>query len=323
MALKNKIILVTGGTGFIGAAVVNKLLAEGYFVNIIFHPKDDTWRINDLSRCKIFKLDLRNFSETERIIKAINPEIIFHIAGIITPKRDKESVHKLYSINLDITRNLILALDDIEYELFINTGSGNEYGNNIPPFNEAVYEKPRTPYGTSKLAATSFCNMIAESLEKPIVTVRPFLIYGPTQILTALIPSLIFSAIEKRNISLSPCEQTRDFIFIDDVADVYLKLAKNADRVKSMGIFNIGSGKETQLIKVVNLITKRFHNAPFFVGKVPYRLGETMKYYSSIQKINELINWSPQWSIKDGINKTIDWWINNRDIWIKFKDLWV
>ena len=155
------------------------------------------------------------------------------------------------------------------------------------------------------------------------LTVRPFLIYGPKQVMTALIPSLIFSAIENRDISLTSCEQTRDFIYIDDVADAYLELAKNSQKVKKMGIFNIGSGKETQLLEVVNLIKRRFNNSYFLIGKNPYRAGETMSFYSSIKKITELIRWSPKWSLEEGINATIDWWLNNKKIWVKYENIWM
>jgi len=323
MDLRVKSILVTGGTGFIGAALVNKLISEGCHVNIISLPKDPIWRIDDISKCKLYEADLRNPSEAEKTIKKIQPEIIFNLAGIIDTQLTKETINQVFSINLDATRNLLIALSEYDYDLFIHTGTGNEYGNMKPPFNETDRENPISPYSASKIATTYFCEMMARVYEKPIITVRPFLIYGPKQISRSLIPSLIYSGIQDKKLSLTPCEQTRDFIFIEDVVDAIISLANNSKKIKNLGIFNVGSGKETKILEVIELIRKKLKSANFLIGDKPYRPGETMRHYSSIDKIKKVINWVPKWSLEDGINITIDWWLNNKNIWIKYKQIWV
>ncbi|MFX1311126.1 MAG: NAD-dependent epimerase/dehydratase family protein [Promethearchaeota archaeon] len=321
MNLKNKEILVTGGTGFIGSAIVNKLINMNCKVNIISLPDDYVWRIEKKEECKFFYVNLLNFNETLKCIKAINPEIIFHLAGIVTPETDFKTIQKAFSVNFDGTKNLILSLNDLDYDLLINTGTGNEYGGNISPLKESERENPVTPYSASKVAGTYFCEMIATVYNQPIITVRPFLTYGPKQLAKFFVPWLIYCAIEKKEISLTQCQQTRDFVYIDDIADAYVLLAENVDKVRSKGIFNIGSGKETKLIDIVNIIKNRFNSAKIRIGEQPYRKGESMRFYSSIDKITELIGWAPKWTIEDGINKTIDWWLNNKDVWNRYKDI--
>jgi len=323
MDLKYKKILITGGTGFIGSEVVNKLINHGCEVNIISMPGDLTWRIEDISKCNLFYTNLLNSLETEKCLKEIRPEIIFHLAGIIDTGVNKESINTVFSLNLEATKNLLMALNGYDYELFINTGSGNEYGNKEPPFHEDDRENPTSPYSASKIAQTYFSRMISNVYGKPIITVRPFLIYGPKQISRSLIPSLIYSGIERKKISLTACEQTRDFIYIEDVADAYISLAKNMKKIINQGTFNIGSGNGTQILEIVNIIKEQFKDTRFFMGDKPYRQGEIMNHYSSIEKIKTIINWTPKWTIKEGITSTIKWWQNNFDRWKKYEHLWV
>ena len=322
MNLKDKKILVTGGTGFIGSAIVNKLINQGCFVNIFFLSKKFIWRVEDKSNCKFFRFDLRNPYKVKRFIQNLKPEIIFHLAGDINPIRDLNYLNKSFSTNFNGTKNLLQSLNKYEYDLFINTGSGEEYGNINIPFKETDREKPVSPYSASKVATTYLCQMLANTFDKPIITVRPFLAYGPKQISRGFIPSLIFSGIEKKKIALTLCEQTREFLYIDDLVDAYISLANNFKKVRKMGIFNLGTEKEIKLLDIVNLIRKKLKDTKFMIGDRPYKAGEPMHFCASIDKINKAIGWAPKWNFEDGINITIKWWQNNRDIWIKYKYLW-
>ena len=100
MDLKDKNILVTGGTGFIGSAVVNKLINQGCEVNIISMPEDPTWRIEDISKCRFNNTNLLNPQKTEKCIDDIKPEVIFHLAGIIDTGINRESINTVFTLNL-------------------------------------------------------------------------------------------------------------------------------------------------------------------------------------------------------------------------------
>ncbi|MFX1395266.1 MAG: NAD-dependent epimerase/dehydratase family protein, partial [Promethearchaeota archaeon] len=296
MNLKNKRILVTGGTGFIGAAIVNKLINQGCYVNIISLSKEFIWRIDDKSNHKFLRIDLKNPYKVKRCIQNLKPEIIFHLAGDINSVRDLNYLNKSFSTNFNGTKNLLQSLNKYEYDLFINTGSAEEYGNIKVPFKETDREKPVSPYSASKVATTYLCEMMANTFDKPVITIRPFLIYGPKQISRGFIPSLIFSGIEKKKISLTLCEQTREFLYIDDVVEAYISLANNFKKVRKMGIFNLGTGKEIKLLDIVNLIRKKLNDTKFMIGDKPYKPGEPMHFFASIDKINKAIGWAPKWN---------------------------
>ncbi len=324
MSLDSKIFLITGGTGFIGSTIVNKLIKQGCNnINIIdSNSNESIWRLDNKKPCQFYNIDLRDRNKLEKCIKEIKPEIIFHLAAYVNPESDFNAIDKAFSINFIGTKNLLQSLNDLEYELFINTGTSEEYGINVAPFKEDMREFPVSPYSNSKTASTYLCQMISKIYNKPVITVRPFLVYGPKQITISLIPSLISAGIKNEKLSLTPCEQTRDFIHVEDVAKTYIKLAKNASKVKDMGIFNIASGKETPIINVVELIKEQFPNAKYLIGDKQYRRGEAMHFYGSINKIRNAIKWEPKWNLEEGISDTIKWWQNNKNIWIKYKLIW-
>lgn len=321
MDLTDKIILVTGGTGFIGSNLVNQLINKGCHVNIITLSNEFDWRIEDKKKCKFFYIDLQKYSDVEKCIDRIKPEIIFHMAAYVNPEREINLIDKLISINYIGTKNLLVSLNNYDYDLFINTGTSDEYGRSIAPFKEIQREKPISPYSASKVAATYLCEMMANIYGKPIITIRPSLIYGPKQISNSLIPLLIYSGISKKTLSLTPCEQTRDFLFIYDLVEACISLAVNANKVKKLGIFNVGTGKEIEILKVVNLIKNQFPDANFLIGDKPYRIGEAMTFYLSVDKIKSEIGWVPKWDLEDGIKETVKWWLENKDFWMRHKNM--
>jgi len=322
MNLRNKKILITGGTGFIGSAIVNKLTSYYDDINIISKPNDNFWRIENIRKCSIYRVDLANFKAIEKCVKKINPEIVFHLAGYISFERNLEAFDKCFRINYQNTKNLLLSLNNVEYDLFINTGTAMEYGNNKPPFKESFREDPISPYSASKVFATKYCELLANLYDKPIITVRPTITYGPRQIGRLLIPWLIFSGIEGEPLDLTPCEQIRDFIYIEDVVDAYIQLSENYQKIKNERIFNISSGKGIKILTIIDIIRNVLKDTNFKVGEKAYRSGEPMEIYASIDKIKNITGWYPKWTIKDGLESTLNWWLNNRSIWTKFKHLW-
>lgn len=315
--IDNKSILITGGTGFIGSSIANQLSRNNSKVHIIDKSDEFLWRIEN--NVKTYFLDMGNEIELKRTLKEIEPDIIFHLAANVDPERDLSKFNINFESNLKATHNLLLALNDSNYDMLINTGTSEEYGDNPAPFHEEMREKPVSPYSASKVASTYLCDMFSKVYDKPIITVRPFLTYGPKQISRLLIPTLIYHGINNFEMDLTPCEQTRDFIYIDDLVDAYLRLAQI--NFKKYEIFNIGSGQETPLKSLIKIVSHYFRESNYNIGQLDYRSGETMHFYSNIDKIKKQIDWQPSICIEDGLKKTISWWEENQGIWEKYAQI--
>ena len=200
--------LITGATGFIGAVLLRKLVDLGEDVFIIIKKNSNTWRINDLlesEKVKVFFSDLSNLEQLSLIIKDIQPTVIYHLAthGAYSYQNDADSI-----INTNIlgTWNLIRACNDIEYKLFVNTGSSSEYGRKNYAMRETDILEPESYYAVSKCAQSLLCTNVAKQEGKPIVMFRPFSVYGPFEEPKRFIPTLMKSLFLKKDMNLvSPC----------------------------------------------------------------------------------------------------------------------
>jgi UDP-glucose 4-epimerase len=204
--------------------------------------------------------------------------------------------------------NLIRSLDREKIELFVNFGTCEEYGDGKVPFYEDYKEIPVSPYSLSKTLGTYLSSYLAKIENFPIITVRPFLTYGPKQINDQLIPFVIRSLLKKEKINLGKMEQTRDFIHVKDVVSALVKIPFS--NIKSGEIINICSGNEIQIKSVVKniceLIGVSFEE--HIETTKPYRVGEMMHFYGSNEKAKRLLNWHQEINFDYGLKETIDWY---------------
>lgn len=307
--MDNKRYLITGGTGFIGSHLANKLADLGKDVYVISHSKNNLWRIDNKDKINIKFADLKDLNRLRKVISEIKPDIIFHLAAYVNASRDFNGIDKALDTNFNGTLNLLKALNEIEYDLFVNTGTCEEYGTGKSPFNENQKEHPVSPYSLSKTCTTYLCELFSKIYDNPIMTVRPFLTYGPKQTSKMLIPELINNGLNKTEMKLTPGEQTRDFIFVDDLIEGYLTILNNYKKFNEYKIYNIGTGKQILIKDVVNIVSDFIPENDFKLGARSYRKGETMEFYSDNTSLKEL-GWQSKISIEKGLEMTINWWKN-------------
>ena len=307
--LKHIKVLVTGATGFIGSHLTRRLVLEGAKVSIISRPGANTFRIDDiLDKIRIYHLDLIDYDLVEQAVKDIRPQKVFHLAGHTNVERGFYTVNDSIQ-DIQYTVNLLRSLQDIGYDCFIYTGTCEEYGNNPVPFKEDQRLNPVSPYSASKAATTLYCQMFYKTLGCSIVILRPFLAYGPYQNPSRFISNIILSALEKKELKMTGGEQTREFNYVSDIVDGFIKASITK---KAIGeIINIGNGIEYTLKEVVEKITSIIGNpVKVSYGALPYRPGETWHFYCDNTKAKRLLNWEPKIDLDTGLKRTIDWHTN-------------
>ncbi len=310
-----KKFLITGAAGFIGSMLLRKLIGVNEDVEIILRKSSNTWRIKDILRnVRIHYSDLSNLEQLKVIIDKIKPSIIYHLAthGAYSYQKDANFIIKT---NILGTYNLLQACDEINYELFVNTGSSSEYGRKDFAMRENDALEPESYYAVSKCAQTLLCRNVAKQENRPVVILRPFSVYGPYEEPRRFIPTLLKSLFLKEEINLVSPEISRDQIFIDDIIEAYLKIE---EMKKYKGeCFNIGTGTQSSIKEVVETAIK--------VTKVKIKLNwdfmeprswDTKNWVADISKARQLLHWKPKISLEEGIYLTWKWFLNNSNFYL-------
>lgn len=305
--IAKKSVLITGGAGFIGAALVKKLLEQGFEPHLLIKKSTDVWRLKNIARnIRFHEVSLLDEEGLRKVAHKISPVAIFHLATY-ADYRDQEKISQMIETNIEGTANLLLATVDIDYKVFVNTGSSSEYGFKKKAMREEDLLEPISFYAATKAGATLLAQSFAYYYKKPIVTFRPFSVYGPLEDERRFIPTAIKAVINGTPINLTPGDQRRDFIFIDDIVDAYIKSIKNGRKLSGK-IVNIGTGKQYTNDEVVKKLFKvAGKKVKINKGTFPLRIWDSPYWVADISKAKKLMNWAPTHSLERGISKTYNW----------------
>lgn len=309
--MKNK-FLITGATGFVGSCIVRALIERDESVSVIVRDKNLNWRLRDIAhKLDVNECDLQDPS-LGKIIDKIKPSIVFHLAAYGALPTQQNNTDQLIDTNIKGLINFVHAFKNHNLKLFVNTGSSSEYGIKDSPMKESDSLKPINDYGVTKAAATLFCQKIAITEAMPIITLRLFSPFGYFDDKNRLISYVIMSALKNQPIYLSSPKNVRDFIFIDDVINAYLKTVDT--KMKSGEIINIGSGSQQSIDKVVKKIimfTGSKSALQWNKMQKQTRQIEPNMWQADIIKAKKMLNWEPENNISEGLKKTITWFEKN------------
>ncbi len=304
-------VFITGASGFIGANLTRALLKNNYSIHVLNRDNDLPWRLKAISHSiTIHKEDITKLRPLRSLLLRIKPDYIIHLAtfGAYYYQTDFK---KIIEVNIEGTRNLLEASRNISYKCFINTGSSSEYGYKSLPMTETDSCNPASYYAATKLATTYICKIFAQLNKKPIVTLRPFSVYGPYEEPTRFIPSIMISLLLKNPIKLTPGNQRRDFIYIDDVCNAYLRTLRLGSKIRGE-IFNIGAGNEHTNDEIVSKLFKVTNEKTVIKkGEYPKRTWDTSHWLADISHAKKALGWEPTHTIDKGLKSTYSWFKKN------------
>ena len=239
-----------------------------------------------------------------KIIKKIKPKTIFHLAAYGSYPHQK-NFNKIKSINYNSSINLLNECSKYKFAKFINTGSSSEYGNKTKKMKENDKLEPISYYGLFKAAFTLYAQTKAKKENLPIVSVRPFHVYGPGEEATRMIPTIIQYL--GRNVCpplVSP-KITRDMIYIDDVIKFYImtSVKKNINGQ----IFNIGSGKKYSIETIFEELKKIMHSKTKAKwSTMKNRDHDNKIWYADMSKTKRKFKFKNSYTLKAGLKKTFE-----------------
>jgi nucleoside-diphosphate-sugar epimerase len=296
-------ILITGATGFIGQHLVKEL--SQYSDSIVtVQRKSMPTRLP----VRQYECDIAHGDELRGCLKHCDPEIVIHLAGY------KERTTNLLSFSEGLNTNVRGSLNVFSemlnrenLESLIVLGTAEEYGRNECPFRETMRESPVSPYSFSKTCITHMAMLFHTLYHLPVTVLRPTLAYGPGQEDDMFLPSLIRSLQRNRSFGMTPGEQTRDFLYIDDLIHAILRVPPS--HPSRGNIINIGSGIPTRILDVAHLAESLMDKKNLVKpGQIPYRENEIMDYYVDIDKAKKILLWKPEIPLHTGLKRTIDYY---------------
>lgn len=310
----DKRVLVTGATGFIGSHIAQRMVKEKALVYVLARETSDLWRLkhieNDIAVCRI---DIRDFHKLDECVRDVKPDYVFHMSAYGVDSRQKD-YFVAAETNIVGIINLMSALKKTGCEKFLNIGSCMEYGDKKDIIREDAALEPFNIYGSTKAAATIMAHQLAAENGIDIVTLRAFGIFGENEGSHKFFPHIILSLLNGCEVNLTACEQYRDYCYIDDIVAGFILAAK--DKNSKNTVFNIGSGTIRPLRYYVDMVYALMSNTskPNY-GAIPYRPDEVWKPHPDISKIKNALKWEPEFSLKEGLLKTIAWYEKNADIY--------
>lgn len=280
-----KTIFLIGGSGFIGKNIIRNLYDQ-YQIHV-FDKYIDHVFFDSYPQVKVSELNLVQDKIPESVA---SPDYIINLASIVTAERDLSLFEDLISSNLKILLNLFERFKgDSSVKLFMQFGSSEEYGAKTSPFKEEEREYPNSPYALVKQLTTNTAMMLYHNYNFPIMVVRPANLFGPYQNASKFIPYIVQKLKANQPLDVSPCEQKRDFIHVDDFVIALNGLLVNYE--KSVGeIVNVGSGSSIALKEIIEICRKELHStSKINYGALAYRENEAMDLCCSITKLNSII----------------------------------
>jgi len=313
-------ILVTGGAGFIGSHLTDKLLSMNHEIvcvdnfNTYYDPKIKRENIKpflDSKNYTIHEHNIQNYEELKKIFYKENFQAVIHLAARAGVRPSIEEPDLYNRVNVIGTTNLLDLAKDTKVPQFIFGSSSSVYGiNSKVPFSEDdKIDRPISPYAATKIAGEMLCHVYHNLYGIRITSLRFFTVYGPRQRPEMAIHK--FADMIYNGVAIpffGDGSSRRDYTYVDDiVAGIIASLQKNYE----YEVFNLGNSHTISLKELVEIIEDNIGRKAV-LDKMPMQLGDVPITYSNISKAKKMLGFSPETDIKDGIKKFAGWFLENK-----------
>lgn len=293
-------VLITGGSGFVGRAVLPELAESGYEVHVVAHAK----AAPELLGARAHRLDLMDGPATEALIGTVRPSHLLHLAWYTTPQRYWSSDRNLAWVEASL--RLLRSFAAAGGERAVVAGTCAEYDLTGGRCSEATTpRRPASLYGACKNALFETAAMHARTAGHSLAWARLFHPYGPAERPERLVPSVVRSLLEGRPVELSHGRQERDFVYVDDVARALVRLLD----AELKGAANVGTGQATSVRSIVAAIADRI-DSPAAVRFGARQVGDQDPplIVAEESRLRDELGWAPTVPLDEGIERTVSWW---------------
>lgn len=306
-------ILVTGGAGFVGSHIVDRLISEGLEVTVLDNLSSGIIENIANKQVRFIKGDIRDYNLLTDITK--NVDAVFHEAAIISVTQSIQNPFLTNEVNITGTLNLLKACLNNNVKRFIFASSAAVYGvTSTPEMNENMATNPISPYGVSKLTGEGYLRSFYNTYGLETVALRYFNIFGPRQAfnIQAQYGGVISIFLGRLCNNMPPVvygdgEQTRDFIYIKDIVEANI-LALNSKKALGETI-NIGSGKRISINYLAQVLKELTGKTELKNVYTDTRPGDVKHGYADITKAKNLLDYKPTFSFEDGLASLVKWYL--------------
>ncbi|HEV2768305.1 MAG TPA: SDR family NAD(P)-dependent oxidoreductase [Acidimicrobiales bacterium] len=312
-------VLVTGGEGFIGSNLVERLVREGADVRALVHYNPfgrAGWLDPEVHReVRVLPGDVR---DAERVFTAVDGcDVVFHLAALIGIPYSYLAPESYVQVNVTGTSHVARACLRAGVSRMVHTSTSETYGTALSvPISEDHPLQPQSPYSASKIGGDMMALSFFHAFELPVAVVRPFNTYGPRQSTRAVIPTILSQLhAGAEQIQLGTTTPTRDFNYVDDTVAGFLAVAA-CDRAVGE-VVNIGSGREISIGDLVQLLIA-ITGGTATVTTDPARLrpagSEVERLLCDNTRARQWAGWLPEVPLEEGLRRTSDWIRDNRHL---------